>query len=324
VRWTNCERRADKKPRKKMQRQVLFGVHIPKCAGTTLLDRVTRCLPSNQIYQTTSMIRNYQEGKSEFLQLLRRDRLRFVFGHTVHEEMLKYLSGSVVLFTGLREPVSRLESELNYKLRLSDKQKNERPNIEEHLSRINNPVCRFLVDRFPTFAGTDGTLADRAMQVLESFQVVYFAENFEETAKTIFALLGISPPPLQSNVGDGDRIAISPGSSQLAFDVELYERARQAFCGTRGLDEIEMKNPKVDQFRKTPKNENKLRRFLYSSTYGEYKSWKVTDDVIRQKLRLIDEMSVEIATYIDRRSEETRLKSVSDQAVKRTATESAS
>ena len=76
--------------------RTLVGLHIPKCAGSTLLERVLSVLPRDEVYQNTSIIRNFFEGRPEFLEIKNKQKLRFVWGHSIQEEMLKLLQNPIL------------------------------------------------------------------------------------------------------------------------------------------------------------------------------------------------------------------------------------
>ena len=76
--------------------------------------------------------------------------------------MIKYFDDPVV-FTGLREPVDRLHSEVAYQQRLRNMQGATPLDINEFLKTIDNPACRFLLQRFPQLSGDNSrTLFERA------------------------------------------------------------------------------------------------------------------------------------------------------------------
>jgi hypothetical protein len=281
-----------------MLKPVLFGAHIPKCAGTTLLDRVRQELTDVEIYQTTSIIRNYFDGRSEFLQMMRPDQIRFVFGHTVHEEMLKLLGRPAILFTGLREPRERMLSEINYLIRLRKEQGATSLNIEEYLRNTKNPMCKFIINRFPTLAGQEGSLAKRAIRALSCFNWCYFADNFEETANAIFKALDISPSRINSNVAPKEKVSVVLNEANIECDLELYRCAREMFQETDVDVAISYPKAAIKEFVNAPPKLPELRRFLYDSCYWEYKDWGRLEEIIGIKMRMIHELSAEIQLYL--------------------------
>lgn len=285
---------------------VLVGLHIAKCAGTTLLNRVEACLPSHEVYQTTSPIRNYREGKPELLQMLNPQRLRFVFGHSTHEQMIKLLGQRAILFTGLREPVSRMKSVVNYAFRLAALQGLPTPSVENILKQSEDHMCWSLVVRFPSLAGEKGSLADRAFRVLQNFHLVYFTDNFEETAAAIFRLLDIKPAPLNYNEGSKDSHSIDIPEHYLRNDKELYQRARDLFFGADIGARLRMSQPERLKLFSTPPDIDQLRKFLNRNSFKEYSAWMDIDSVIHDKLRIIEEMSMEVRYHMKAAQEQKR------------------
>jgi hypothetical protein len=77
----------------------LFFLHIPKCAGMSVLEVVKQVVPRNQLYQSTSMIVNWFENYPEFFEHSSFSKLRILFGHWLHEDMLKIVPGNFLLAT---------------------------------------------------------------------------------------------------------------------------------------------------------------------------------------------------------------------------------
>ncbi len=169
-------------------------------------------------------------------------------------------------------------------------------------------MCWTLIDRFPTLAGEKGSLVDRALRVLQNFHLVYFADNFEETAAAIFRLLDIKPAPLNFNEGSKDSISIDIPEHILRNDKELYERARELFFGADIGARLRMSQPERLKLFSTPPDLDVLRKFLYRSTSKEYSAWFDIDSVIHDKLRIIEEMSTEVRYYMKAAQEKKRTK----------------
>ncbi len=268
-----------------------------------MLDRVRSCLPSDQIFQNTSVYRNYREQKQDFLYIREKERLRFVWGHLIHEEMLKFFGTNAILVTGLRDPIERFKSELNYAARLANHLSNSRPDIEAIIKKTRNPICWFLIRRFPTIAGEAGSPADRAMNVIDACHYVYFSENFDDTAGAIFKAMGINPKPLRSNVApDRKSEVFDIDVKRFTYDIELYERARQKFSDMSPEKAFSRASPGLTKLLSTPLNEKVLRDFLYDTAFYEYKNWNVLTQVLAYKKSQVDELNYEIDCYEKMRS----------------------
>lgn len=270
---------------------LVFGLHMPKCAGTTLLERVKSCLKANEIYQSTSIIQNLNNGSPEFLYIKNYDEIKFVFGHVVHEQMLRFLKRKPFLFTGVREPSVRILSEINYLGNLRRAQGLEPLVLSEYFAQNKNPQCNYLVRSFPTFAGTDGTLSERAIRALGYFSAVYSSDNFEETARVIFDQLGISPDSRNHNRGVYAETRSDIADAVLDADYELYNYAL-SFKGRS-----QAKTEQLMDFISGEPEMTALRNHIFDACFWEYKNWKKLSDVIGDKEKLIENLTEEVALY---------------------------
>lgn len=281
-----------------MNKRTFVGMHIPKCAGTSLLDKVRSGLPPEQVFQNTSIIQNFMGGREDFLYLIDKTKLRFVWGHSIQEEMLKFFGPQVVLITGLREPIDRFKSNLRYTARQAVKTGNPPPDFAKIIQNTKNPMCRFINRRFPTIAGDAGSPADRAMNVIKACNFVYFSENLDETTRAICDALGIENKSFSSNVApEGETYDFEIDVSRHRYDLELYERARERFRTFDPDRALSRPNAVLQAFVSKPLNINVLRNFLWESSYDEYKNWRALEKVIDKRTEQIENMQSEIAYY---------------------------
>lgn len=281
-----------------MDERTFIGLHIPKCAGTSLLDMVRSGLPAEEVFQNTSIIQNFMGGREDFLHLFDKSKLRFVWGHSIHEEMLKFFGPKAVLMTGLREPIDRFRSNLRYTARMATKLGNPPPDFAKIMGNTKNPMCRFINRRFPTIAGDSGSPADRAMKVINACNFVYFSENFDETTRAICNVMGIGGKSYNSNVApEGETMEFDIDLSNHRFDIEMYERARERFTTFDPVEAFGRSNPILESFVKKPLNINVLRNFLWESSYDEYKSWRALDKVIKKRTEQAEQFKSEIDYY---------------------------
>lgn len=267
------------------------------------MKRVQSCLPEHQIYQNTSMHENFMLGRPEIMQLPRRDQLKFVWGHSIHEEMLKYFKSPVFLFTGLREPKARLESMYLYHLRMARQLGNEPLSLERFLEYTSDPICYFFIHRFPSFAGADGSLFERAKRVIDLFDHVYFSENLEAAADIVFRRLDISPEQVNHNQRPseekGKSIEIPEGN--ITQDLQLYEYAQAKFGGAVDFDEVSRRSRELDAIRKERLQgwplEERLAEFLYGEAFKEYRDWGDYQNVISTRMNQMRALSLELAVY---------------------------
>ncbi|MCA0045095.1 sulfotransferase family protein [Celeribacter litoreus] len=253
----------------------LVGLHIPKCAGSSLLRMAERGLPPTQLYQNTSFHKNFAQGRPEFFEIRNVAALRFIWGHFVHEEMLKYVE-QPFLFTYLRDPEERLKS--NYRF-LSRHKANLGQSIDPwHVwveKTPKNPICQFIVDRFPTFAGTGGLL-DRAQNVLRVFDFVGFTENFAETAPHLLELSGVHAPVLRENTTAPSETPLVIPDGYLTLDQALYDWARDQ-ANSELPRNRKQPNTALAAFLKTPAKEAFLRDWMAQKLAREYRDFNITD-----------------------------------------------
>lgn len=282
------------------------GLHIYKCAGSSFLDMALEALPRYEVYQNTSIIRNWSDDQPEFLDIAAPSRLKLVWGHTVHEQMLHRLVNPI-LFTGLRDPVERLISDARYRIDLAERQGHGPFPIEAWLNDQRNPMCWFIINHFPTLArrgDRDQTPFEKARSVLECFHHVYFDETFKESVAEIFAALGVSPAMKHANVGSRSEVQVRVDRATLKFDLELYDWARSRFAGVK-MNVNAPPAARLASFLKQPTDIDTLAQFLFRSQAGEYADWGKLDQVIDQKLGRAILIMQEISIYRARLSRET-------------------
>ena len=287
-----------------MEHRTVVGLHVPKCAGTTILDRVYASIPKTFIYQNTSLIRIFRESNEDSIEFDFNNNMRFVWGHSIHEQMLKLFDPEPLLITGLREPIARLKSELRYKTRLARYRGLPQPDLDQFLRVTTNPICRFLIERFPTIAGDRGSLADRAMNVITACDYVYFTENFEISAGAIFQAMGIAPPAISSNLAhEGVADVFDIDASQHACDIELYQRAWDRYRTVSPDQASAERSAALGRFKSTPFDQNALREFIWEAAFLEFDEWGILPEIIKKKRKRLEELKSEINYY------ESRLKS---------------
>jgi hypothetical protein len=275
---------------------IFLGLHIPKCAGTTLLRRAMSRLPGHAVHQSTSHRTNFLQGNLSFLALARYDHLRFVFGHSVHEEMIKRLPAPPILFTGLREPEARLRSYLGWQRHLRDEgQPTE--TLEEALFKTRDPMCWFIINRFPTLAGTSGTPAERAMNALRAFTYCYFPDTLERFARLMFRQLGIKPKKTNYRVAEQAPLDVRIDPGILNNDRILYELAREHFMRVPLSRDCLLPTERVIRFHSEPPQQSVLRDFLHKQQRFEYREWNILADVRQHLESRIDELQLELAAY---------------------------
>jgi hypothetical protein len=285
---------------------VLFGIHVARCAGTTLLLRARAKLRFNEVYSCSHLATNFKENRMEFMHLNNYSTLKFVFGHFLHEEMLKILPGPVQMFAGLREPHARFKSQLLFMAKIRKQRGLPHIDMKEEISLRDNVMCRSIISHCPTLAG-DGTLAEKALNVLEHCWCVYFAERFEETTAPIFHALNITPGGQNWQVGEQstdeiDSETIDLSGARLDQDIILYETAMKRYSKPREISRAAADD--LEKFRTEPLRELRLQQSFYRDSFRQYRNDGILDDVIRRRNEMIVELRAELNRYSEMMTEE--------------------
>lgn len=194
--------------------KVLFGLHIPKCAGTTLLDELTSNY-GKDVYQSTSLYRNFKNGIKDISEINGSWNFKCYYGHHVHSEMLKNVnSSSLFVFTILRDPLDRLISHYKYSNRLREKVGKKKIDLGEFM--VNFPsVCDFIIERFSDFSDGDAkTKSEKAFSIISKFDYVGFSDDMPDVASKLKAFSGI-------DFDLGDRKNFDPKSSLDDTEIDL-------------------------------------------------------------------------------------------------------
>jgi hypothetical protein len=209
--------------------------------------------------------------------------------------MIKRLPVPPILFTGLREPEARLRSYLGWQRHLRD-EGHPADSIEETLSKTRDPMCWFIVNRFPTLAGKSGTPAERAMQALRAFTYCYFPDTLERFAKVMFRHLGIKPKKTNYRVAEQPPPEVRIDPDILKNDRILYELAREHFSQVPLSSDLSP-TERVIRFHSEPPQPGVLRDFLHKQQMFEYRGWNLLADVRQHLESRIDELQLELAAY---------------------------
>lgn len=277
--------------------RTFVGLHMPKCAGMSLLEMAQESLPSDEFYQSTAHVNNWLNGVPEFLDILNYRKLRFVWGHATHEQMLFRLHRPL-LFTGLREPRARLVSHANYVARVSRAQGAGKFDAAAWISKQDNPMTWFLIQRFPTLAGHPGpgNPLDKAKRVLGAFQYVYFTETFAQGSAAIIEALGLRAEQKKVNAREGDGTDFEVDPKQLQWDIALYEWAREKF-GDKPLDIQEPMTGKLWKFLQGSEDTAALEAHLLKHQAQRLHGWGKLADVLADRRTRAERLAREAAFY---------------------------
>jgi hypothetical protein len=204
-------------------RCVVFGIHVPKTAGSTFLKMSRRRLGA-RLYQNTSQLKNFETGRpSDLFSIADPASIRMVFGHHVYETSLQFFQPymrSFFTLTFLREPLARLHSQFDFDARLAKVLAIAPPDEEEFLQRNANAICSFFITRFPSLAGARGSLSQRAQRVLSAFDCVLPHDAIRRGFAAASRALDMHPTWL----GLVPRINPSTGAARLRSPIQLLRQ----------------------------------------------------------------------------------------------------
>ncbi|WP_157089419.1 sulfotransferase family protein [Oceanibaculum pacificum] len=281
-----------------------IGLHIPKCAGSSIIKMAKDLLPSGAVYQNTSFLQNWIDGNPEFLEYKNIDELSFVWGHSIHEEMIHKFN-SFFLFTCLRDPVERLKSEVIFAAKLRRDQGRGELDIDKFLQEKTDPMCWFIIDRFPTIAGKYEKCSpfEKAQRVLESFNYVFFVEDVQESIRDIFYFVldfkGDFPFVGRENPGEYN-FDLNIDVQRIENDIKLFQWAVLKFGKIKMTTSLLSISSGVENFMKRPPKEEALRIFLMENMFREFSDFGCLHEVVADRLRITELHNTEISYYVKR------------------------
>lgn len=189
--------------------RLCLGLHITKCAGTSLITNLRRRLSEDEYYFCSSYHENWLAGRPLFAQVRAPERLRIVFGHYVHQDLLSvFADRELFLFTGLRDPVARAISDYRQTNAIRAQAGDAPLEGHEYIAAHAGAVCSEILRAFP--ATEDAEPWRQARAALDMFDYIYDADAFETQARVIFEVLDV---PAETSVSDNvsDRKVLPPG-----------------------------------------------------------------------------------------------------------------
>ncbi|MCB0794037.1 MAG: sulfotransferase family 2 domain-containing protein [Flavobacteriales bacterium] len=235
-----------------MGRSLDVFVHVPKTAGSTLLDLLSRQYGPPNVHRTRAM--DLEASLEDFrgISQAERDKVRLLMGHGVLRLQDLFPPGTR-MFTFLRDPFEQFISSFHYIRRATwnryhEQVKDMRSELQflEHrvITGNDNPQTRHLAglgtDPLPDPDGelrvqvVDEAVSGRASTQLDAMVFVGLTEHFDESLLLLSDVLGWKGP-LRYQVHNRTRSRPKvPADHQLrsafeevyAADLELYERAR--------------------------------------------------------------------------------------------------
>jgi hypothetical protein len=237
-------------------RPLFIGLHIQKCAGTSLQVHLEECPRSNTWFWHTSPDINYRNSALEVEErtIAARESVRVIWGHEVFDRFMRFFPDRpIYLFTFLRHPARRLISWYKYEARNYERANGNLDGFDsfpKYLKRRQDHMCRFILNRFPHL-DTSGSeeLHQRAISILDKFAFVGLQENFQAGADKLMEFLQLPPFPesMKRNVDDGKftfEYALDNIVSNNYHDFALYEYALARYLESPLPDKDRTVNPK--------------------------------------------------------------------------------
>ncbi len=251
-------------PRKNLDELYLF-VHLPKCAGTSLLKMLSKIGTQRFVVVAET------QTKKDALQLLNSNiekqnidigQLDVIAGRNIYYGMHLPFPRPPFYFTFLRDPIERFISHYSYLAKCATDQRN--PSYSMASKRIvsdgriisiqefvEQEKGRDILTRTLAAASSDEesgdswwhpnpkTAADKAKWLLQQMRFIGFVDQFEADARFILDKLKLAPKLQKINVSDSRRLQVDPDTlkkirSLNELDLEIYDFAKTIAANHRG------------------------------------------------------------------------------------------
>lgn len=159
----------------------LIGLHITKCAGTSLVSTIKQGLTLDEYYLCSSITENIKQNHPEIFERESVEKIKFVYGHYVHETMRTIFDDEKdVWFTVLRDPLTRLRSEWFqlYKTRMQNGL--DQMPVAQYLEIYSNSICQELVRAFPSANHAGSSMLEAATIALRNFDYIFDSADFDK------------------------------------------------------------------------------------------------------------------------------------------------
>jgi len=224
---------------------MLYFLHLPKTAGTTLAAMLRRVYGSPSIFFTYDAGGTHRQISEAYAQISHseRTRIRVIAGHFYHGiDRHIDASGSADYFTFFRDPVERVVSYYYYVQRtpkhyrysqIAGKSLRDVVSMEDSLE-LDNALCRiFAPGLHRPFGQCDSEVLDLAKANLSTFRSIGLADDFNRSVVLLGHQLGWKRIPLYERLNTADRPVMNDIDSRdldflrerLQPDIELYNYA---------------------------------------------------------------------------------------------------
>ncbi len=247
------------------------GLHIQKCAGTTLQVHIAECPRAGSWFWHTSADVNYRNSSLEIdvRSTPAQQTVQIIWGHEVFDYFLRFfVDRPIYLFTFLRHPAKRIVSWYKYEARGYEKSRGTLEGFNpfgKFLVDRQNHMCRFIIDRFPHLdeSGSE-ILHKRAISILEKFAFIGLQEDFQTGANNLLNFMELPPfaENVRQNVDDGNldlEYSMDEIIAKNTHDMALYEYVLERYLQSASPDPNRAINPL--HYGLTPNVDN-LRNFI--------------------------------------------------------------
>lgn len=256
--------------------KVFLGLHIPKCAGTSVFSELEKNY-NDKIYQSTSLINNIRNGKTDLLDNYPNMPFEGYFGHHFCDELLKLFDKEPFLFTFVRNPTERALSHYKYINRMKKKLGQPEIDFEKFLENVSS-MTSFILNRFPGLVDKCEAKSPRwkkAASVLKKFDFVGDSSDltsFQSVFKREFGIeLDLTIQKNKAPVHDlkSDFSLKENLYSALEEDTLLYQWVKELWAESRQQKD---NTNTISLFSKQPINEDRLYNFHAKSLIVEFKA----------------------------------------------------
>lgn len=214
----------------------VIGLHLTKCAGSSIVSSIKRNLSANQFYLCSSVIENIKMGQEDFSSRFSLAELKFIFGHYVHESLHSiYRERDCIWVTALRDPRQRIKSEWDQIYNIRKTYGLEPFTVDEFLINYQNSLCSELLRAFPSLNANQNQV-ENALRVLDLFDYVINSTQIE-------LIIGKIHEALNVDVEDRRYIQDNISSEKIYLNGSHYEEQTQKLVErieTLNSDDIEL------------------------------------------------------------------------------------